>query len=1354
MPKKAKNAGPPLEPRTLPSRLAAIRRRLRFVVTCRGISWLVALLCGTLLYAGFLDWALHLPALVRAAILVGTLGGAGYLAYRFLLRPLHDKADDLTLSLRIEKVYPGLNDGLASTVQFLEEADKPGLDSPGLRREAVKRALRRAQGCDFGKIIDTRGLRTAGLLMVVACTASVALVLLHPQLAYTAIARLVAPFSGVDWPRQTQLEFPPVRERIGRNEIFEVKGIVRGVLPQTAIVVFKIDGATQIEHVYEIAPGDEPGTGTLTVRLEAGRARNSFTFQVHANDAVPYQSKTIHVSPPPTLTVLDGRPSPLVRLHFPAYTDLPPQDLPDGSGNVEAVAGAVVTLRAAADRPLARAWIEYLPETRYIDLSAFLGPFAGMDCAPLLTVTAGCQCVWDAVPAQLEEDRLRFSVRFRPYVSGMYALHFEDDTGLGNTRLFELRVLPDPAPIITLERPSPSRDILDLLPDADVPLQALVADLRYAVRSVVLDYRCKKADPPRSLPVWDHATAGRAVVSSLFAAAGSPGVRNVPPLRLRLVSVPINRAVSLKQFHHLDGSALKEGDVLTLQLAADDFDDVTLDKEPGRSHEVEIHIISRNALDVILNQEEAKVQQDLVRLEKMQREAKKKVTDTQERLKENRKLQPDDLSRLLDAEQQQQQIRERIGDKQEGLRSEVARILETLKNNKLPRSGTHERMERVQSGLDRLAREELPQIEPRLTNARKEAEIQESDGKEKEHGAPNESAAQEKEKQAKASEQQAAEKEQTAAAVEKQAAATPDNNPKKAELKQQAKEAKQEVAKMRQQARELQRQADALRRGETKDEQIKDSLNEARQHQDEVEKTLGELLQALDPFASTAGIKGEAKSILEEQKRVNQETQKFSEKNPNARGANPEELTESQKAQLEKLKDSQRELEERTDRLLSQMEQVRDARAKNNDTETAQELDNALKQAKESDISGMMQNARHQIQDNQTSKAGDIQRDTIKQLEKLVKDLEDRRSAELDRLAKKLREKQDQLEQLAQEQEKLQKKMREARAIQDAKQREEELKKLARRQKELKEQAEDLARQLSRMRQERAGQAASQAAGQMEQALKQLERGQDADEEQEEALERLDEAQREVERSREETEEELAREQLAKIADEIKRVKERQESLVEEASRLEREVLQEKGWRRRFLQSLGRLADNQKALGEETTALGEKKLTEAQVFARLIKKAGGAMADAGEKMLQRRERAIQEPSDLEPNEQAAKLQRQALRRLDQLLEALKPESGMALRPRGRQGDQPGGEPGGSSGSAGGDGIPPVVQYKLLRAMQSEVNQRTEEFSRQHPDPKKLTEAEQVELQTIRRDQQEVADLLDEISKPAPEGDKP
>src|SRR5262249_51403171 len=204
-PQKAKRArpNPPLDPQALARRLAWLRRRLRFVVTLRGVSWLWALVCGTALVVGLLDWRIHLPALVRAAALVGLLGGAGYVLYRYLLSPLAEKADDLTLALRIEEQYPGLNDGLGSAVEFLQEEGKPGIDSPALRREAVSHALRRARGCDFGKIVDARGLRAAGLLMVAAFALAVAVILVYPQLAYTALARLMAPFSEVDWPRQT-----------------------------------------------------------------------------------------------------------------------------------------------------------------------------------------------------------------------------------------------------------------------------------------------------------------------------------------------------------------------------------------------------------------------------------------------------------------------------------------------------------------------------------------------------------------------------------------------------------------------------------------------------------------------------------------------------------------------------------------------------------------------------------------------------------------------------------------------------------------------------------------------------------------------------------------------------------------------------------------------------------------------------------------------------------------------------------------------------------------------------------------------------------------------------------------------
>src|SRR5262249_33538859 len=151
-----------------------------------------------------------------------------------------------------------------------------------------------------------------------------------------------------------------------------------------------------------------------------------------------------------------------------------------------------------------------------------------------------------------------------------------------------------------------------------------------------------------------------------------------PPIRVQ--RVPVERRLALTRFRHTDGSALKEGDVLILQAAATDFDDVDLFKAPGKSHEIEIHIVSPAALERILDRAQAQVQQELLRLQKQQQDALKQVIAAEQQAKNVGKLGPKELDELLQAEQTQQQIRDRVGvKKDEGLRAEVERILQMLR---------------------------------------------------------------------------------------------------------------------------------------------------------------------------------------------------------------------------------------------------------------------------------------------------------------------------------------------------------------------------------------------------------------------------------------------------------------------------------------------------------------------------------------------------------------------------------------------------------------------------------------------------------------------------------------------------
>ena len=96
---------------------------------------------------------------------------------------------------------------------------------------------------------------------------------------------------------------------------------------------------------------------------------------------------------------------------------------------------------------------------------------------------------------------------------------------------------------------------------------------------------------------------------------GGVATRRYHGLLVAALPAPLGRVMLLDQvaesFRHPDGSPLREGDQLTVRIAADDFDDVTVGKLPGYSSEIEIRIVSRTAFDIAMNKEQAKLQQDL-----------------------------------------------------------------------------------------------------------------------------------------------------------------------------------------------------------------------------------------------------------------------------------------------------------------------------------------------------------------------------------------------------------------------------------------------------------------------------------------------------------------------------------------------------------------------------------------------------------------------------------------------------------------------------------------------------------------------------------------------------------------------
>src|SRR5579859_6620777 len=143
------------ESEQLIERLSRLRRRLWLTVAFYGGCLLFSFLAAVVVIAGLLDWLYHIPGIVRALALVSGLAGGGIIFYRHLFHPLAGKVDDLSLALRVERAYPDLNDGLASTVQFIQRAQERSVDdSASMRHAVVRRTVNQTRKRDFTKVVD------------------------------------------------------------------------------------------------------------------------------------------------------------------------------------------------------------------------------------------------------------------------------------------------------------------------------------------------------------------------------------------------------------------------------------------------------------------------------------------------------------------------------------------------------------------------------------------------------------------------------------------------------------------------------------------------------------------------------------------------------------------------------------------------------------------------------------------------------------------------------------------------------------------------------------------------------------------------------------------------------------------------------------------------------------------------------------------------------------------------------------------------------------------------------------------------------------------------------------------------
>ncbi|HYV39565.1 MAG TPA: hypothetical protein VE988_28010 [Gemmataceae bacterium] len=1280
----------------LQSRLSALRRRLRFVVTVRGACLALAALLTGLLLAGVVDYLVfhvfrvETWPLLRAGFLAATLALSGAVAYLLLIRPLAAKTDDLSLALRVEEQYPILNDSLASTVQFLEsQSPLQEGTSASLQKEAVQRALRLAQGCDFNKAVNARGLSLSAAVFVAILAVVLPLLFFKPALALTALTRTLDPFGEHPWVgKQTELTVHhPAFLAIGQP--LTITGTVSGVIPAKAEIEF--DDTGMPPRQVDIKAG-EPGHGSFVAAgIKPQSLRREIRFRVRANDAVSPPEKDgwhkVELKPPPQLASLNGKPSPQIVIRQPRYTELPEfVTLPPGTGNIDLPAGSHVTLRAATDVPIVRAWIEFNPLLPAAKESLMLSGFGARHPVEGASANVLANGVWGRVPAALDPSGKEFTLRFLPALTGAYVLTIQDKDGLTSSYPFDLHVRPDPVPVVSMVRPSMSQSVLA---NAEITLQILAEDEIYALRNVYLEYRRKDKrgqwvdSEPKRLYFYDHAKAeiGLPQLLTLFAARPFPVPIPTKSLHLRPKQLLVTQRWSLR------GLAV-EGETLVIQACAEDFNDIAAFPQPGRSHEIELKVVGKAALAAVIDEQEAQIQQQLLKLREMQNKAITKVIGAEEQWRAAGKLRPEDVVELAEAEQIQKEIQGRIGAKKdEGLRGELNQLEELLKDNKLPKSDVTERIRAIREELDRISRENLPKIEPAIAKARRELESPEQ---------PKMPAPMEPGDLGDARAQQ-----------------------------DKVYQALDEMLKFMEEQSTFQQLKGELRA----------ILNEQQEREKEVEKLeeavkgSGENVLRNNPF------KSELRRTAELQRRLGDRAQGL----------------------LDKLEQLAEKFAEKDAGLQEMLERAAKIGKENLLPASMRGVAELLRD--EFDLPAPPKKSNVKRKYPNVHLAHKTQDDVIAVLEKMLDALDQARADEIERLIVRQKKEEKNVDELAAKMAKLQANIEMARKIGDPKEREAALKKLGQELRDLQKATEAAAREMARAQAKDAANDLKDAAKKMERVLRELDRGEDPDEALRQAQEKLDSARDNLKDAREMAEQELSREQIAKIVDRLKGLKERQDASLAESERLRKDFLQNQKWMVEKLRSLIDLQDSQKAVAGETSLLRDK-LKGAKVFHTILDRSAQDMTDAAAKIDKWNLKASQHqaPKILTPEdfteeklfyETTVKYQKSAGDRLQRLIDALLPE--LEPPPQDPKQDVPkdgGGGKGENPKQQGGiqaqDGIPPVAQLKALKAEQLDVNARTKEFAELHPNFENLTEEQHGELEAIRAEQDRLLQLFREL----------
>ncbi|RUL88446.1 coiled-coil domain-containing protein [Tautonia sociabilis] len=1286
---------------TLDRRIAGLRGRLRRVLALRGLCWTAFAAVMAFIAITWVDWLVPLAWDVRLAALAIAVAVVGLVAWRELVRPLSVPFDDLRLALLIERRWPHLNERLSSTIAFLKARGAPDADdgrygSEALRELTISQAMREIEAIDFGQVIDPRPMRLAGLLAGWAVVVLAAETAMAPEFQSIATRRFL--LGEVSWPKRTELTVTEAPRKIARGmpyELVATAGVGRElpVVPPRAWFEALGHVVPPLTLLEDAVQGRGPGSARVSYRFDDGETVSSplrpdedGTF--HGRLDVVNRSFRFYVTAGDDATDwIDVEVVPPPTLDRVQVQVLPPAYTRPFASDEEREA-AVETL--APDLTQVRA------------LEGSLVRFSATANKPL----ASAELMDDDRPTGLEValrgdgSTLEATLEVRGAGSFWFALTDRDGFTNPEATRYELRSIVDSAPLSLIVEPQF---------DVSVPASAVVpirirAEDDFGLQLIRLLYT---VSAPESADATDH----------------------VIPLWAAEKTVDAGRAQEQEVDYRLDLApmALPPGTIITAFAEARDFFTSPEDAGPHltRSRPLRIRVISDEEFRTQLDDRRREIRDEIARIAEMQKLAMPPVREAITELDASGKVEDQTGEQLREALVMQRQVGGRLDDSGNGLSDRLQRFLDELENARVGDPEVADQMRRMKETVDRLRAEHVRPAEQGIGRALRDLEPQAGADAAPAADQPGEPGA------------------PPPSSPEEEAGAPPEPSGAPAEGAAPADaEAPSEPATDARQA-----------------------LDESRESQQEIARELDTMLQGLSEFETLRGVTREAERLLNDQQSVSKETREKAT-DPELMGKRPEELTAEQKAELQNLANRQRDVAQELQDLAGRMSELNQGLAES-DPLAAEALKDALDQLQRQGTAAGLRQASEQVERNQMGPAGQNQDRGQEAIQDLVDSLKNRRENDLERLVKQLKETRAELAQAQLRQKDLLERTQQARGPQgqDGQQgnppqggqpqgaqqagqqgqqgqqgdqgEQDRLQQLAKEQEQLEQELRRQLQKLRKLRAEQAARAGSRAAGRMANAGQNLEEGdgEEAEQAEEDALRDLDQAIEDTDQAIQEAQDRLLMEQFARIRDLLRAYNDRQKRLLEETVAFETRREASGGRLSRAdsfdVRNLGRA---QAGLKDESESLIER-LDGAPVFQLSLKRATERMAEAADRL-----------SKIQTGPDTQRAEEEASRWLDRLVASLNPPEDEE-----EQGGQQQPQQGGGQGQPGqgnqGDGIPAEAQIRMLRAMQEDINIRTQELDELKNRDEPLTEAQEREFVRLEEDQHTIADLLRDLIQP-------